>query len=104
MKGAIDMAEMTGNRMALSGGTAQKNQMQNQKRFGEMGRVVAGVPSGAGLTCREMVEEVAAIFHLEGMDIPEDEQAELLHHLESGTLGDYVSQILSEGGRWNGGL
>lgn len=48
------------------------------------------------LTNREMLDEVVAIFHLEGMDIPASEQADLLMHLNSNTLGDYVSQILSE--------
>ena len=48
------------------------------------------------LTNEEMVGEVVAIFHLEGMDIPEDEQAELLNHLEQGTLGRYVEKILAD--------
>ena len=48
------------------------------------------------LTNREMLDEVVAIFHLEGMDIPAHEQDDLLTHLESNTLNKYVNKILSE--------
>ena len=49
------------------------------------------------LTPREMVDEVTAIFHLEGMDIPLNERVDLLAHLEADTLNEYVAKILSEG-------
>lgn len=45
------------------------------------------------LTNRERVEEIAAIFHLESMDIPEDEQRDLLRHLDAGTLEHSIRKL-----------
>ena len=47
-------------------------------------------------TTDEIIEEVSAIFHLEGMDIPPEELEVLRKHIEAGTLDEYEAQLIRE--------
>jgi len=50
---------------------------------------------GKKQTTDEMLQQVAAIFHLEGRDIPPKEFALLKHHFEAGTLDEYRAKLLT---------
>lgn len=47
-------------------------------------------------TNQEILSEAVAIFHLEGMDTPFEEQQILLKHMDNGTLDVYIKSLIEK--------